>query len=104
MLGHTDIRISPIIIRKYDTDLSDETLQSYIAREEKNLRVTDIYGKTGYYPTIQALGASLEHTDTFCPTGYLCDAGIRTIMNRRVRQRKKMSRNRQYHVYGKHSG
>lgn len=75
----TDIRISPIIIRKYDTDLSDETLKSYIARGEKNLRVTDIYGKTRYYPTIQALGASLEHTDTFCPTGYLCDAGIRNI-------------------------
>ena len=56
----TDIRISPIIIRKYDTDLSDETLQSYIARGEKNLRVTDIYGKTRYYPTIQALGASLN--------------------------------------------
>ena len=56
----TDIRISPIIIRKYDTDLSDETLKSYIARGEKNLRVTDIYGKTRYYPTIQALGASLN--------------------------------------------
>lgn len=75
----TDIRIFPILIRKYDTNLSKENLQSFIAQEERRLRVTDVYGKTSYYPTIQALGASLENTDTFCPTGYLCEAGIRNI-------------------------
>lgn len=74
-----NIRVFPILIRKYDTSLSRKNLQSFIAREEKRLKVTDIYGKTSYYPTIQAIGASLEHTDTFCPTGYLCEAGIRNM-------------------------
>lgn len=75
----TDIRIFPIIIRNYDTSLSEKNLKGIIEREKKKLAVTDIHGSKSYYPTIQALGAVLEQTDSFCPTGYLCEAGMRNI-------------------------
>lgn len=75
----TGVRVFPIIIRNYDTSLSDRNLKQLIKRENKLLKVTDINDKTMLFPTIQSLGAALDNTDTFCPTGYLCDAGIRNI-------------------------
>ena len=77
--GDTGIRIFPIIIRNYDTNLSEEKLQGIIEREKKQLKVTDVNGNTMFFPTIRELGASLDNTDSFCPAGYLCDAGIRNI-------------------------
>lgn len=73
------VQVIPIIIRNYDTNLSKEKLKSIIAHERKQLKVTDVSGNTMFFPTIRELGASLEGTDSFCPTGYLCDAGIRNI-------------------------
>ena len=31
------------------------------------------------YKDIQALGAALEDRDSFCPAGYVCDAGIHNL-------------------------
>ena len=42
-------------------------------------QVTALCNYRSLFPTIQALGAVLEHTDSFCPKGYLCDAGARSI-------------------------
>ncbi len=75
----TEIRIFPIIIRKYHTSISKDNIKEIIDVERKQLRVTDVNGNTSFFPNIRALGAALEGTDTFCPTGYLCGAGIHNI-------------------------
>ena len=75
----TQTRIYPIIIRNYDTSLSPENLKRIIAREKGLLKVTDTEGGTSYFPSLKALGAALDDTDSFCPTGYSCDAGIHNI-------------------------
>ncbi|MBP3901175.1 MAG: radical SAM protein [Blautia sp.] len=75
----TGIRIIPIIIRNYDTNLSEGKLRTIIEKERKQMKVTCENGDTMLFSTIRELGAMLENTDSFCPTGYLCDAGIRNI-------------------------
>ena len=75
----TDIRIMPIHIRNYYTNISSETIKKLIRHEEKHIRITDISGGISMYHSIQALGAALEDRDSFCPRGYMCDSGIRNI-------------------------
>lgn len=75
------IYLSPILIRQYHTDLSEDVAERLIAeeKEKKHLRVTDSKGSITYYDTIRSLGMDLEGTDRFDPRGCLCDAGMHSI-------------------------
>ncbi len=75
----TDVRIAPIFIRGYATDVSPRAIAGLHEQKGMNILVTDVNGCVSRYQSIQALGAELEGTDSFCPNGYLCDAGIHSI-------------------------
>lgn len=78
-LADTGIRVSPIYIRNYETHVSAETVRKMYVPEKKSVRVTDRSGQVSMYKDIQALGAALEDRDSFCPAGYVCDAGIHNL-------------------------
>ena len=71
-----EVNVQPIIIRNYNTQLSDEVLGKIVKTRGSELRVTDIHEDVHFYRNIRALGAALEDKDSFDPRGYLCDAGI----------------------------
>ena len=77
--GDTAVSIVPIYIRNYDTHVSDETMKKLSDHAGKSIRVTDENGREFRYQNIQALGAALGDRDSFCPQGYICDAGIRSV-------------------------
>ncbi len=73
------ISVTPIIMRKYATTISERNLGTVIAQGRNGIRVTYSDGSIRDFENIQALGASLGGTETFCPRGYLCDAGTSSI-------------------------
>ena len=75
----TDVTIEPIFIRNYATSVSADTVKKLLVPRENGIRVTDRYGRVSGYQNIQALGAALEDVDSFRPTGYVCDAGVRSV-------------------------
>ncbi len=79
MFKDTDVTIEPIFIRNYATSVSADTVHKLLVPRENGIRVTDRYGRISGYQNIQALGAALEDVDSFRPTGYVCDAGVRSV-------------------------
>ena len=75
----TDVSVQPIYIRKYETHISPELMQTLFMHEEKHVLVTGNDGRVFQFQNIQALGAALEDVESFYPDGYTCDAGIRNI-------------------------
>ena len=75
----TCIDIKPIIIRKYHTEISDDVTKALLKNVRKGIRVSDLNGNEYCFQNIQALGTALEDRDSFCPSGYCCDAGIHNI-------------------------
>ena len=75
----SNVGIAPIIIRNYRTEISDHIARELLENERKKIRVTDGDGKESCFQNIQALGMALEDRESFCPAGYLCDAGIHNI-------------------------
>ncbi len=75
------VRLCPILIRNYRTELSDSTREELIraGARERGIRVTDLSGDQRFYRNIQALGADLEGDSMFRPAGYLCDAGVHNL-------------------------
>ncbi|MBR3311807.1 MAG: radical SAM protein [Solobacterium sp.] len=76
---NTGVSINPILIRNYETNVLPETTKKLLDSADKRIKVTTGNGQEFMYQNIQALGAALEGTDSFCPRGYLCDAGIHSI-------------------------
>ncbi len=78
-LGEAGIDVSPLLIRDYKTDVSKQNKERLFGEGPRRISVIDKYGNTKLYANIQAVGAALSDRDTFCPTGYVCDAGMHNI-------------------------
>ena len=80
-LASLGVPVSPIIIRNHETDLSEEVTEKLLKEESrlKNIEVLDRRGRKHCFRNIQAVGESLSDADSFCPKGYMCDAGINNI-------------------------
>lgn len=75
------IPVHPVWIREFRTDLSSATRGKMMNEiwQKRKLLVTDRTGKVFGVQNIQALGSALEDRDSFCPEGYLCDAGVNSF-------------------------
>lgn len=80
-LAKNGIRVTPIIIREYETSLSARTAHKLLQSraQNKSICVTDKAGHTERYSDMGALGLALEDAERFCPRGCFCDAGIRSF-------------------------
>jgi hypothetical protein len=74
------VHANPIIIRDYETSISDNVLARLKSSggSSKKLVVSFLNGGRKRYKNIQQLGIDLDDTDgRFYPAGYICDAGQR---------------------------
>ena len=76
--ANASVPFSPMIMRRYEANLSPETKAKILEGEKKDklVRVTFKSGETMTLKNIQALGALLESDEMFHPRGFECDAGI----------------------------
>ena len=75
------IRVGPLPIREYHTELSESVRKDMLQtlRSEPMIRVAMADGTEERYRNIRAVGAALSESGTFCPQGYLCDAGMHNL-------------------------
>ena len=75
------VSVRPILIREHPTSVSagikNRILKS--KRSVKSLLVTDSTGESMTFRSIQDLGAFVSEKGIFCPRGYTCDAGVRSM-------------------------
>ncbi len=71
--------INPIIIRKYDTDLSLKFRNKLAKSDKKFIKVTLVNGEKRYFTNTQKLSLVITDKDYFDTSDFICDAGIRNI-------------------------
>ena len=72
------VKVMPLVIRNYKTSVTPPVREKMIRRSDQ-LRVTDRNGDIHSFSNIQALGAEISADGSFCPKGYICDAGIHSF-------------------------